>query len=208
MKIRAILFDMDGVLINAKEWHYEALNRALELFGLQISRFDHLTTFNGLPTRRKLEILTLERGLPRELHFFINELKQKYTMELICTKCRPLFAHEYALSKLKANGYFIAVCSNSIRQTVDAMMERANLAQYLDFVVSNSEVVQGKPSPEMYQKAMAYFNVEPSECLIVEDNENGIRAAKAAGGNLLVVRDVTEVNLANIMARVAEVEPH
>jgi len=87
-------------------------------------------------------------------------------------------------------------------------MERANLAQYLDFVVSNSEVVQGKPSPEMYQKAMAFFNVEPSECLIVEDNENGIRAAKAAGGNLLVVRDVTEVNLANIMARVAEVEPY
>jgi beta-phosphoglucomutase-like phosphatase (HAD superfamily) len=205
--IKSIIFDMDGVLIDARDWHYEALNRALELFGLQISRFDHLTMFNGLPTRRKLEILTLERGLPQELHFFINELKQKYTMELICTKCCPLFAHEYALSKLKANGYFVAVCSNSIRQTVDAMMERANLAQYLDFVVSNSEVVQGKPSPEMYQKAMAFFNVDPAECLIVEDNENGIRAAKAAGGNLLVVRDVTEVNLANIMARVAEVEP-
>ena len=208
MKVKAILFDMDGVLIDAKEWHYEALNRALELFGLQISRFDHLTTFNGLPTRRKLEILTIERGLPRELHFFINELKQKYTMELICTKCRPLFDNVYALSKLKASGYSVAVFSNSIRQTVDAMMERANLAQYLDFVVSNSEVVDGKPSPEMYQKAMAYLNVEPSECLIVEDNENGIRAAKAAGGNLLVVRDVKEVNFANIKARVAEVEAH
>jgi beta-phosphoglucomutase-like phosphatase (HAD superfamily) len=206
MKIRAVLFDMDGVLIEAKEWHYDALNRALELFGLTISRFDHLTTFNGLPTRRKLEILTLERGLPQELHEFINELKQDYTMELVCTQCRPLFIHEYALSKLRANGFKIAVCSNSIRQTVDEMMAKANLAKYLDFVISNSEVKHGKPSPEMYQKAMAFLEVEPVECLIIEDNENGIRAARAAGGNLLVVGDVREVNFANIQARIAELE--
>jgi beta-phosphoglucomutase len=208
MKIKAILFDMDGVLIEAKEWHYEALNRALELFGLGISRFDHLTTFNGLPTLRKLEILTLERGLPRELHGFINDLKQQYTMQLVCTQCRPVFIHEYALSKLKSRGYGIAVCSNSIRQTVDAMMDKANLAQYLDFVISNSEVEHGKPSPEMYQKAMRYFDLEPSECLIVEDNENGIRAARAAGGHLLVVRDVREVNFSNIQARLAEIESY
>lgn len=65
MNIKAIFFDMDGVLIDAKEWHYEALNRALELFGMPISQVDHLTTFDGLPTRKKLEMLTLGRGLPR-----------------------------------------------------------------------------------------------------------------------------------------------
>jgi beta-phosphoglucomutase-like phosphatase (HAD superfamily) len=75
MKIKAILFDMDGVLIEAKDWHYEALNRALRLFGMPISRFDHLTSFDGLPTLRKLELLTLERGLPKQLHIFINEMK-------------------------------------------------------------------------------------------------------------------------------------
>ncbi|STK74080.1 2-deoxyglucose-6-phosphatase [Escherichia coli] len=52
MTIKAILFDMDGVLIDAKEWHYEALNKALDLFGMKISRFDHLTTFDGLPTKK------------------------------------------------------------------------------------------------------------------------------------------------------------
>ena len=83
MSIKAILFDMDGVLIEAKEWHFEALNRALDLFGMAISRVDHLSTFDGLPTRKKLELLSVDRGLPSELHEFINELKQKYTMELI-----------------------------------------------------------------------------------------------------------------------------
>ena len=63
MQIKAVLFDMDGVLIDAKEWHYEALNRALALFGMPISRFEHLTTFDGLPTRKKLEMLSLELSL-------------------------------------------------------------------------------------------------------------------------------------------------
>ena len=68
--IKAVIFDMDGVLIDAREWHYEALNRALRLFGMEISRTDHLTTFDGLPTRRKLEMLSSTNGLPVELHGF------------------------------------------------------------------------------------------------------------------------------------------
>ncbi len=71
--IKAVLFDMDGVLIDAREWHYLALNRALQLFGKEISREDHLANFDGLPTRKKLERLSVDRGLPTELHEFIND---------------------------------------------------------------------------------------------------------------------------------------
>ncbi len=104
-RIRSIIFDMDGVLIDAREWHYEALNRALGLFGMEISRYDHLTTFDGLPTRKKLQLLSLERGLSPRLHEFINEMKQRYTMELAAARCRPTFCHEFALSRLKRDGY-------------------------------------------------------------------------------------------------------
>jgi len=206
MKIKAILFDMDGVLIEAKEWHYAALNRILDMFGVPISRLDHLTTFDGLPTRKKLEILSLERGLPKELHEFINEMKQIYTMELVQTQCKPQFVHEYALSGLKSQGYQLAVCSNSVRQTVVTMMERANLSQYLDYMVSNEDVSAGKPNPEMYLKAMQYFNLRPEECLIVEDNENGIKAAQASGAHLLVVQEVGDVNLENILNTIQDIE--
>ena len=102
-KIKAIVFDMDGVLIDAKDWHYEALNEALNLFGYEISRHDHLTTFDGLPTRVKLEMLSVERGLPRKLHDFISSMKQIYTMQMVASRCKPIFQHEYALSKLKSN---------------------------------------------------------------------------------------------------------
>lgn len=198
MGIKAILFDMDGVLIDAKEWHYEALNRALDLFGMPISRFDHLTTFDGLPTRQKLEMLSVERGLPRELHEFINEMKQAYTMEIVHTRCKPTFLHEYALSKLKSAGYLLGVCSNSVRQTVQVMMGKANLSCYLDLMISNEDVSKGKPDPEMYLKAISNFSLKPNECLIVEDNENGIRAARSSGAHVLVVKDVGETSLENI----------
>lgn len=206
MKIKAILFDMDGVLIDAKDWHYEALNRALRLFGMPISRLDHLTSFDGLPTLRKLELLTLERSLPKELHLFINEMKQKYTMEIVHTQCKPRFIHEYALSSLKDKGYKLAVCSNSVRNTVETMMQRSALSNYLDFMMSNEDVINGKPDPEMYVQTMKYFALKPTECLIVEDNENGIKAARASGAHLLAVKKTTEVNLNNILHRISEIE--
>jgi beta-phosphoglucomutase len=206
MTIKAILFDMDGVLIEAKEWHYEALNRALKLFGMPISRFDHLSTFDGLPTLRKLELLSMERGLPKELHKFINEMKQKFTMEIVHSRCKPTFVHEYALSNLKNMGYKLAVCSNSVRNTVETMMQRSALSGYLDFMMSNEDISKGKPDPEMYVKAMEYFALKPSECLIIEDNENGIKAARASGGHLLIVKEVVEVNLSNITGRILEID--
>jgi beta-phosphoglucomutase len=191
--IKAIIFDMDGVLIDAKEWHYEALNRALGLFSYSISRYDHLVTFDGLPTRKKLEMLSLERGLPRQLHGFLNDLKQRYTMQLIHAHCKPVFQKEYALARLKEAGFKLAVASNSIRNTVAVMMDKAALAPYFDVTMSNQDVTRGKPDPEIYLKTMALLGVAPAACLIVEDNENGIKAATAAGAHVMVVKNVDEV---------------
>jgi len=202
--IKAIIFDMDGVLIEAKDWHYEALNRALRLFGYEISRYDHLTTYDGLPTSKKLEMLSVQSGLPKKLHRFINDMKQQYTTDLVQTLCRPRFKHEYALSKLKAEGYQLAVASNSIRNTVELMMNNARLNSYLNFMLSNEDVEHPKPSPDIYNTAIKKLGLTPRECLIVEDNEHGIRAATASGANLLVVRNVDEVNYTNLIRRIAE----
>lgn len=204
--IKAVIFDMDGVLIDAKDWHYEALNRALRLFGYEINRYDHLTTYDGLPTSKKLEMLTLENGLPHELHKFINEMKQIYTMEIIQAKCKPMFIHEYALSTLKSLGYQLAVASNSIRQTVEIMMQKSRLINYLDTLLSATDVSKAKPDPEIYTNTIHKLGLEPKECLVVEDNEHGIKAAIASGAHVLTVNDVSETNYSNIMARIRSIE--
>jgi beta-phosphoglucomutase-like phosphatase (HAD superfamily) len=206
MKIKAVIFDMDGVLIDAKEWHFETLNKALKLFGAEISRYDHLVTFDGLPTKKKLEMLSLEGGFPRGLHGFINELKQQYTMEVVYTKCKPVFQQQYALSRLKSDGYKLAVCSNSIRKSVEIMMEKSSLIEYLDFFLSNQDVKNGKPDPEMYILAIKKLNLVPDECLIVEDNDHGVRAALASGAHVLKVESPEDVYYQNIRSRIAEIE--
>ena len=205
-KIKAIIFDMDGVLIEAKEWHYEALNKALSLFGMEISRHDHLVTYDGLPTKKKLEMLSTERGLPLELHGFINQMKQQYTLEIVYGQCKPRFFHEYALSRLRREGYKLAVASNSVRQTVEVMLTQAALIDYLDFSLSNQDVKVGKPDPEIYRKAIKRLGCTPSECLVIEDNEKGILAAKASGAWVMEVDEVHEVNYQNIIAHIVQIE--
>jgi len=205
-RIKAVIFDMDGVLIEAKDWHYEALNKALGLFGMEISRYDHLVTYDGLPTKKKLEMLSTERGLPLELHEFINDMKQQYTLEIVYAQCKPRFYHEYALSRLKQEGYKLAVASNSIRKSVQIMMEQSALLGYLDFYLSNQDVKLGKPDPEIYTKAIQKMGLSPQECLVVEDNEKGIQAAKASGAWLMEVDEVEEVNYQNIMSHIMRIE--
>jgi len=206
VKIKAILFDMDGVLIDAKDWHFEALNQALALFGMEINRYDHLVTYNGLPTKKKLEILTSERGLPRALYGFINDMKQEFTFQIGYAKCKPTFNHQYALSHLKNKGYKMAACSNSIRKTMEVLFERAALTDYFEFYLSNEDVKESKPHPEIYATAIKRLNLQPNECLILEDNENGVKAAQASGAHLLIIHDVYDVNLENIMKRILEIE--
>lgn len=205
-EIQAVIFDMDGVLVDAKEWHYESLNRALGLFGYAIDRLDHLVTYDGLPTKRKLEMLSIDQGLPRALHDFINEMKQAYTMEMIFTRCKPRFFHEYALANLKARGYRLVVASNSVRPTVELIMEKCHLRGYLDFMLSNQDVTRPKPDPEIYATAIARLGLSPKQCLVVEDNQNGIKAAQTAGAHVMVVTAVEDVNLNAIMAHVRKAE--
>jgi len=205
-KIRAVVFDMDGVLIDAREWHYEALNRALALLGFRIDRYDHLVTYDGLPTKRKLEMLSLDCGLPRALHGFINEMKQIYTMEIIYTRCKPVFQHQLALSRLKDLGYRLVVASNSIRQTVDLMMQKSALDAYLEFTLSNQDVSRAKPDPQIYEVAFQRLGLPPRACLVLEDNQNGIAAARASGAHVLEVPSPQYVNLEAILARIREIE--
>lgn len=204
--IKAVIFDMDGVLIDAKDWHYEAFNKALNLFGYNINRYEHLVNFDGLPTREKLNMLTMERGLSKGLYKFINDLKQKYTMEIIFSKCKPMFIHEYALSKLKNEGHKLAVASNAVKSSVEIMLKKSNLIKYLDFFLSNQDVEKSKPHPEMYNIAISKFKLNPKNCLIIEDNEHGVAAARASGAYVMRVNSVEEVTYSNIQKKIRRIQ--
>ena len=199
--IKAILYDLDGVLVDATEWHYESLNAALRVVsGFEISRQEHISTFNGLPTMRKLEILLSQNKVLREDFDAIWSLKQEKTNEII-KKTATLDETKKRLHEGTKN--FKKICvTNSIRQTALLMLEKTFQLQFMDHVISNEDVNNPKPDPEGYLKAISYLSFEPHEYLIVEDSPKGIEAAKKSKSNVYEVSGYHEVTLENILNKI------
>lgn len=193
--MKAILFDLDGVLVNMPEGHYEALNKALRLFGTEIGREEHDSYFNGLPSRKKLEELERQGRLPLGLRDFVNEVKQKYTKEIIPQYCVPDYSKIILLNHLKQRDILLGCCSNSIKETLHLMLRSAHLFDHFDLILGNDEITNPKPHPEIYLEAFKRLNVKPTETIIVEDSPHGIASAKASGATVIEVRGVEDVHL-------------
>ena len=202
-KIKLIIFDLDGVLVEAKNIHYEALNEALG-DKYTISWNEHLSTYDGLKTVQKLDMLTEQKGLPQNTHRDVWERKQKITLE----KLGNLKINSYLVSvfsKLSEN-YKIAVCSNSIRKTVLTVLSKLGLMEYMDLVISNEDVKNSKPHPEMYWKAISMMSCLPEETLIVEDSPYGLLAASRSKSHILRVKNPSEVTIENIENKINQIE--
>ena len=202
--IKLIIFDLDGVLVEAKNLHYEALNKALgEEYA--ISWKEHLSKYDGLKTNQKLEMLTKEKGLPVELHSQVWENKQKYTLEELRT-LKPNQTLQSVMSALVEDGYKLAVCSNSIRKTVLTVLSKLGIIEFMDLIISNEDVKNSKPHPEMYWKAISTMSYLPEETLIVEDSPYGLLAASRSKSHILRVKNPKEVTYTNIFNKLVEIE--
>jgi HAD superfamily hydrolase (TIGR01509 family) len=195
-QIKAILFDLDGVLVDMPHGHYLALNRALSLFGTKIEEDEHHDFFNGLPTRTKIAELERQGRLPGGLTEFINSIKQRYTKEIIPHHCPPDYSKILMLQHLKREGYLLGCCSNSVKETLHLMLQSAHLFDYFDVIIGNDEVTKSKPHPEVYLTAFERLSVLPHETIIVEDSPHGIEAGKASGATVYEVRNVDDVHIA------------
>lgn len=192
---KLIIFDLDGVLVDAKEIHYESLNLAIGEFApsKMITREEHLSTYDGLPTKVKLKKLHDEKGLNPSLNDKIWGLKQEKAIEVINNKLVYDHVKCQMLADLKKDGYIIYVASNSIRETLKLMLYKTGMIQYVDYFLSNDDVTHPKPHPEIYMRSMVHAGIKPSETLIVEDSVHGREAAISSGGELYGVNNHHEV---------------
>ncbi|MCW2986307.1 MAG: Beta-phosphoglucomutase or related phosphatase, superfamily [Conexibacter sp.] len=205
--IKAVIFDMDGVLIDADAWHFQTLNVALaDRHFSPISWDDHLATYKGLPTRRKLAMLTERKGLDPAWHDAIADRKQALTEALVAEACVPDPEKLEMLRVLAARGLRLAVCSNARRESVRRMLGGAGILEHVELFLSNEDVAAPKPDPEIYATAFARLGLRPSECVIVEDSAVGRAAATAAAGILCAVEGPEEVNLYRVLSTIREAE--
>jgi HAD superfamily hydrolase (TIGR01509 family) len=166
--IKLVIFDLDGVLVEAKNIHFDALNEALGP-EYEISWAEHLSTYDGLKTNQKLEMLSERRGLPTELHKQVWDKKQHLTLQKL-KELQPSNQLIVCMESIVNQGYKIAVCSNSIRKTVLTVLSKLGIMEYMDLIISNEDVKNSKPHPEMYWKAISMMGALPEETLIVEDS--------------------------------------
>ncbi len=201
--IKLVVFDLDGVLVDAKEIHYKALNLALESIDKKyvITRDEHLTKYDGLPTKIKLAELTKQKGLPVELHEQVWVIKQRLTGEVIKNTLTYDERLVNVLKRLKSDGYKVYVASNSIRESLKLMLYKTGLMEYVDVFLSNDDVRFPKPHPEIYLKAIVHAGVKPSETLIVEDSFHGRQAAIDSGAHLCPVESPADVTIEKLKAQ-------
>lgn len=206
MGIKAILFDLDGVIIDAKKIHFNALNDAIRLFdpNCVISYEDHLHRYDGLKTDQKLKILTKNKNLSEFLYTDIWNKKQELTIQYL----NDLVPNEElikTLEKLKEENFKIGCCSNSIRDTIFFSLEKMNIIKYFDLIISNQDVKNSKPNPEIYLKAIVEFGLNPKEALVVEDSPHGLQAAYLANTNILRVESPDNINYSLIKTAISSI---
>lgn len=202
--IKLVIFDLDGVLVEAKNIHFESLNKALGQ-DFEISWQDHLSIYDGLKTTQKLNMLTERSGLPVDSHKDVWDKKQKYTLEALSN-----LPHDQTLIDLMkflcSSGFKIAVCSNSIRKTVLTVLAKLEIIEFMDLILSNEDVKNSKPHPEVYWKAISMMSCLPEETLIVEDSPYGLLAASRSKSHVMRVSKPAEVNIQNIQKKLESIK--
>ena len=196
--IKVIIFDLDGVLVDTKQIHFEALNESLKKYNFkQISKDDHIKIYDGLPTIEKLKLLEKKKILTKKYFKKINDYKQKITSSILKKRIKK----DKKITKIMKNlhkDYKIAVATNAVNSTLKICLEKLGIAKYIDYKLSNENINNAKPNPEIYLRIFIKFGIYPSEALIVEDSHYGREAAISSGAKLLPIKKIEELDLKKI----------
>lgn len=204
---KLIIFDLDGVLIDSRDIHYHALNAALATQGQQyvIPREEHLATYDGLPTKVKMQLLNDTKGLPPSQNDKVWNLKQHATIRIL-KQLQPDYKLIDIFREVSERGYKIAVASNSIRNTVKITLLRLGIFDYVDYYQTNEDVKRSKPFPEMYWNCMVALNAIPSTTIIIEDSHIGRQGAIDSGATLLPIENPTDLTWEKVVNAMNELE--
>jgi beta-phosphoglucomutase-like phosphatase (HAD superfamily) len=199
----ALIFDLDGVLVDSRGLHYEILNSALAEIDPKyvITEEEQRVTYEGLTTKDKLEILSKIKGFPRDRFYSVWESKQEKT-EKVFSKVNTDFELISIFKLVKSYGFGIGVVSNSVRKTLDSCLSSLGLKSFVDVSISNEDVIFPKPDPEGYLKAISLLGTSYGSVAIFEDSLVGREAAVRSGATLVPIDSRSDLTATLVSATV------
>lgn len=196
--IKLLIFDLDGTLCCTKEIHFKALNYALKSVGFpEIQYSEHVSTFDGLPTKDKLHLLSKKFSISNQEKQRIYDLKQEITNKLLILELKE-DENLIKIFQYFQNIYDLSIATNCIRPTAETIVKNLGIHPYIDFLISSSDIKYPKPHPEIYLKTIEQFKLSPTECLIFEDSEYGMKAAEQSKSNVFFVSNPQDITVENI----------
>jgi beta-phosphoglucomutase len=200
-QLQAVIWDLDGVIIDSAEEHRKSWHRLAQTVGLPFTDEQFYATFG---MRNSAIIPKLWGPMPPERVQELADLKEEYFREFVYNAAIPLPGAIELLSALHVAGYLQALASSTPAKNIELINELLGLDRYLSVLVSGERVAHGKPAPDIFLKAAAELGVEPAKCLVIEDAVAGVEAAHAGGMRCIAVageRDLPGLRKAELMVK-------
>ena len=182
--LRAVIFDMDGVIVDSERYQFEAFRQLFLPYGIRLTKdsFDWV----GKTSQENIEAVLDRYALNKDPVKLVALRRKTYT-QLIKDHIRPMAGVLPLITKLRKNGYRLALASSSIRAHINMILERLNVLEDFEVIVSGDMIIHGKPNPEIFLRTIKELKLLPTECVVIEDSQRGVEAAYHAGIKCIVV---------------------
>jgi beta-phosphoglucomutase family hydrolase len=195
LQIHAVLWDLDGVLVNSGEYHYAAWKQTFEELGVPFSEEQFRATF-GMNNAGILELMYGSK-LPSDREQQISERKESLFREAVKGNAKLLPGVENALKNFSVRNWKQAIASSAPPKNIEVLVQELQIGIYFDTIVSGNDI-PGKPDPAVFLKAARQLGVEPFNCTVIEDAVSGVEAAKNAGMRCIAV---TTTNAPGVLSK-------
>ena len=180
MNTKSVIFDMDGVLLNSEPYYYEYLNQRFTQLDLSVTDEEY-NGFVGLPSRKVWSYLEKSRGVDLNIEGLMENEEKQVNEIFNRAKLEPIQGMTDLLESLRSLNVSMSVASSSYKSTIELIIKKLGFNSYFSFLLSGTEVKNGKPHPDIFIKSAEIHGTPSEHCIVIEDSTNGIRGAKSAG---------------------------
>jgi len=191
--MKAVIFDMDGVIIDSEPIHFEVDMQNMKDLGCNIS-VEELEKYVGTTNEYMFTDIKKNYNIRKSVEEIINYRVEMAKNMIIQSDLEPIEGIRALLSDLKHKNIPTAIASSSSRDLIDVVISKFKLQDYFKYILSGEEVEKGKPAPDVYVETAKKLGIPPKDCIVIEDSKNGVLAAKAAGMKCIGFQNINSGN--------------